>query len=248
MAEKYRMKQAEFIEKSVNVHGNKYDYSIAEYINSSSRVSIICKEHCIFEMDAFLHLSCRGCHQCANARIKKNRDKRMSQEDFIKKSFLVHGEKYDYSAAEYINSKSRVSIICKQHGNFSISPKLFLRGTGCPFCKRMEEKFVEESKAIHGEKYDYSGVMFSLVPDIETKNEETIINPFEIEIKNDGPNFTLYRNDKPIKISKKLFDLKREVIITHTSRDLLDHILSEFDGQGGTEFDEEKGEIVGPEI
>ena len=255
-----RMSQKDFIERSLKVHGDKYDYSEAEYLNSRSKVSIICKEHGMFVIAALAHISGRGCPQCYYARIEKYRDKRMSQKDFIERSLKVHGDKYDYSEAEYFNSRSKVSIICKEHGEFHTRPKAFLNGGGCPFCRRMEE-FVDDAKKIHGEKYDYSGAVLFSESEIETESEEKTINPseskidpkskaktidpFEIEIINDGSNFSLYRDDKPIKISKKLFDLKKDVLITHTSRDLLDHMISEFDGQGGVKIDE-KGKIVGP--
>ena len=38
-------------------------------------------------------------------------------EDFIKKPKEKHGDKYDYSKVEYINSKTKVCIICKIHGD-----------------------------------------------------------------------------------------------------------------------------------
>lgn len=38
-------KKTKFIEKAKNKHGDKYDYSKVEYINSTTKVCIICKEH-----------------------------------------------------------------------------------------------------------------------------------------------------------------------------------------------------------
>jgi len=229
------------------IHGSKYDYSKADYYNSHSELSIICKVHGMFKMRAYEHRSGKGCPQCANTLKEKYRDKRMSQKDFIERSLKVHGDKYDFSEAEYLNLHSKVFIICKEHGDFYISPVVFLKGRGCPSC-RIREEFVDDAKKIHGEKYDYSGAIYYLESKIEPESEEKTINPFEIEIKNDGPNFTLYRDDIPIKISKKLFDvckLKKDVLITHTSRDLLEHMKSELDGYGGVKLDE-KGKIVSP--
>jgi len=42
----------------------------------------------------------------------------MNTSDFIKKAIEVHGNKYDYSKAKYINSKTKVTIICPEHGEF----------------------------------------------------------------------------------------------------------------------------------
>lgn len=37
---------------------------------------------------------------------------------FIQKAIQVHGNKYDYSKIEYINAKTKIIIICKEHGEF----------------------------------------------------------------------------------------------------------------------------------
>lgn len=62
---------------------------------------------------------------------------------------------------EYQNSLTKVNIICKKHGNFKISPHKHLCGQGCPKCKKLDiEAFIERSKLIHGDKYDYSIVKY----------------------------------------------------------------------------------------
>ena len=55
----------EFIEKAKEIHGNKYDYSLADYKNAHSKVSIICKKHGIFEQIAYRHLDGSGCPSCS---------------------------------------------------------------------------------------------------------------------------------------------------------------------------------------
>ena len=86
--------------------------------------------------------------------------------DFIEKANLVHNNKYDYSLVNYINNKTKVKIICKKHGVFEQLPNSHtIQKCGCPKCANEEtaikqtftsEKFIEESKKIHGNKYDYS--------------------------------------------------------------------------------------------
>jgi len=44
--------------------------------------------------------------------------KRLTSEKFIEKAILVHGLRYDYSKVNYINNKTAVNIICKEHGDF----------------------------------------------------------------------------------------------------------------------------------
>ena len=44
--------------------------------------------------------------------------KKTTTEEFIERARKVHGDKYDYSKVEYINSRTKVCIICPEHGEF----------------------------------------------------------------------------------------------------------------------------------
>lgn len=84
--------------------------------------------------------------------------------DFISKAREVHGNKYDYSKVNYINCKTKVCIICPIHGYFWQTPDNHLQGKRCPKCSKVfrinTESFIEMSKRIHGDKYDYSKVNY----------------------------------------------------------------------------------------
>jgi hypothetical protein len=54
--------------------------------------------------------------------------------EFINKAKEVHGDKYDYSKVEYINSRTKITIICKVHSYFEQIPSKHLFGQGCPIC------------------------------------------------------------------------------------------------------------------
>lgn len=94
---------------------------------------------------------------------------KLTTEEFIKRARKVYGDKYDYSATEYINKNTKVKIICKIHGEFEKYPLDFLKGQGCQKCslenrskKRAltTEQFIKRAKSIHGDKYDYSKVNY----------------------------------------------------------------------------------------
>ena len=54
---------------------------------------------------------------------------------FINKAKEIHGDIYDYSKLEYIDSKTKVKIICQIHGEFEQNPKNHsYRGDGCKKC------------------------------------------------------------------------------------------------------------------
>lgn len=53
-----------FIEKAKSVHGNKYDYSIVNYITSKTKVDIVCSKHGVFSQRPNCHLNGAGCKLC----------------------------------------------------------------------------------------------------------------------------------------------------------------------------------------
>ena len=83
---------------------------------------------------------------------------------FIEKAKKIHGNRYDYSKVNYINAKTKITIVCLDHGEFQQTPCNHLSNYNCQKCaknlKMNTEEFVERSKLIHGNKYDYSKVEY----------------------------------------------------------------------------------------
>ena len=157
----------DFIEKARKVHGDKYDYSKVEYINNSTKVCIICPEHGEFWIKPSNHLYGQGCFKCYHD-SRKNKLKYNNQE-IINKFKTIHGDRYDYSRVNYQGISVPVSIICPEHGEYLQIPSSHLQGNGCPKCGAMKsgkckrlttEEFIEKAKNIHGDKYDYSKVVY----------------------------------------------------------------------------------------
>lgn len=60
--------------------------------------------------------------------------KRKTLEEFIADAIKKHGDKYDYSKVNYVNSKTHVIITCPKHGDFKLTPNDHLCGCGCRRC------------------------------------------------------------------------------------------------------------------
>jgi len=160
-----RLTTEEFIEKTKLKHGDKYDYSEVEYINSTTPVKIKCN-NCgkFFYQTAHHHLNSCKC-KCMRGGPRK------SLEDILNDFRKTHKDDYDYSLIKEAKSDDqKVNIICKTCG-FVFSQKIrnHINGDGCPKCGReklrksrliTQEEFIERSKAVHGNKYDYSLVDF----------------------------------------------------------------------------------------
>jgi hypothetical protein len=123
----------QFIENAIEVHGDKYDYSKVIYKNCDTKIIITCKEHGEFLQTPYKHLLPQGCRKCGNNRTSNQQ--RDTKEKFISKSIIIHGESYDYSKVEYKNSRIKVIIICKEHGEYLQQPYNHLQGNGCPNCR-----------------------------------------------------------------------------------------------------------------
>jgi hypothetical protein len=96
--------------------------------------------------------------------------RRKTTESFIQAAREKYGDRYDYSKVDYKNNKTKVCIICKEHGEFWQRPNDHLSGYGCPRCsghgslehgRRTTEEFVEDARKVHGDKYDYSKVEYN---------------------------------------------------------------------------------------
>ena len=160
-----RITTDEFIEKAIEVHGDKYDYSKVRYVNSHTKLCIICPEHGEFWQLPYVHLKGCGCDKCGDVTIGNKL--RFRKDEFIEKARAIHGDKYDYSKVEYVNNQTKVCIICKNCGNeFWMIPNNHLRGQECWKCNKYRnhpyttEEFIEKARAIHGDKYDYSKVEY----------------------------------------------------------------------------------------
>jgi hypothetical protein len=152
----------QFIEKSIKIHGDKYNYSFVKYINTNTKVIIICLIHDKFEQTPEKHLQGNGCPKCGIDNTAEK--KRKSNEQFIIDANKIHGNKYNYSLVEYLNSHAKVIIICSIHDKFEQTPNSHIRGAGCPECsgniKSTANEFIEKSIKIHGDKYDYKLVEY----------------------------------------------------------------------------------------
>lgn len=129
-----------FINKAILTHGERYDYSLVNYMGALIHVDIICKEHGVFRQKPNNHLNGYGCPKCGKIKFSNKIFNK-----FIEKAKILHENKYDYSKVVYVNISTNVDIICPKHGIFKQSPNNHLKGCGCPYCKESvgEKKIVD---------------------------------------------------------------------------------------------------------
>jgi hypothetical protein len=123
-----------FFQKAKEKHGDTYDYSLVDFKSIDTPVTIICKEHGAFQTTGKTHINGSICMKCSQ--IKQSLNSRSTTEEFVEKSRNTHGDKYEYTFVNYINSKTKVNITCKTHGNFYQNPNSHISGRGCQKCSK----------------------------------------------------------------------------------------------------------------
>lgn len=155
-----KITKEEFIRRAIARHGDKYDYSHIDYVNTHVKVAIYCKVHkSIFMQAPTVHMKGSGCPMC-NGGMSLNTDM------FIEMARKIHGDKYDYSKVDYKKSCLKVEIFCLKHKSYFFqTPNSHLGGRGCPECAKevrvakktlSQEEFLRQAREVHGDKYDYS--------------------------------------------------------------------------------------------
>jgi len=154
-----------FLEKSAEIHGEKYDYSaiVREDIKGyRSKVPLTCKA-CFYEWSPSINdhiYNKSGCPSCKSVAP-------WTLARFLDAANKVHGEKYNYGLItdKHICGKtSKVPIICntcayqwEQQIAGHINSK-----QGCPDCAGNApmtlQRFYEKAHAIYGNTFDYSQV------------------------------------------------------------------------------------------
>lgn len=170
-----------FIARAKEIHGDKYNYDLVEYVNSVTKVKIVCNE-CgnVFEQIPSSHLTGRGCVKCSYVARGKNRTK--TTEMFIQTAKQIFGDLYDYSLAVYVGDKIKLKLLCNTCGNvFYIRPNSHISSLqGCPICKLS-----------HGELLTFNTLkQFSIKFERQYKNENCkgshYMLPFDFSIYKDN--------------------------------------------------------------
>ena len=102
-------------------------YNKTNYINSKEKVLIVCRIHGEFVQSTTKHLIGRGCPDCGGS-------KKIDWSEFVLKANKKHNDKFLYKEQRFENGRSKIKIICEEHGEFVQMIEAHLRGQGCPDC------------------------------------------------------------------------------------------------------------------
>jgi hypothetical protein len=95
-----RSSKEEILKKFDETHGNKYDYSLMEYINIDTKIKIICSKHGIFEQSPYNHIIGQGCPSCLHIGSTVSKleiiwlDILNISEQYRQKQLIIDGKKF----------------------------------------------------------------------------------------------------------------------------------------------------------
>jgi hypothetical protein len=155
------------IDRAKAVHGDTYDYSLVEYVNSKTKVKIICKIHGIFEQTLDGHSVGKGCNECG--KLKRAVSRTLDKDKAVDEMRSKHNSFYDYSKFNYVKSSDKSIIICPLHGEFLQSHNIHRKGVGCPHCgnevvknkmTKTTEELINKSNELFNSKFNFSNSVY----------------------------------------------------------------------------------------
>lgn len=178
---KLKLTTEEVIKRANEIHNKNekhYDYSKVIFKGSHENITVTCIKHGDFEANVNTHIRTNkpsGCQKCGKeisiaARklvcTKGNQQIKWSTQYFINKANEIFGDRFDYSKVELVTHETKVIVICHEHGEFEISPRLHILKKQicrkCSFINRAEKRctsidtYISHANEIHKNKYDYT--------------------------------------------------------------------------------------------
>lgn len=153
-----KLTYTEFIKRSCKIHKNKYDYSMIDKKifktcnTNNTKVPVICKLHGMWMPNIQNHMTGSGCKRCGyeyNGQIKRN-----SYLEVLNKCNNIHNKTYQYPhiQTEYKGLDSKITIVCKKHGEFKQTVRNHILGlpSRCPQCSESRgESYIKKWLSQH---------------------------------------------------------------------------------------------------
>lgn len=147
---------------------NDYDFSKFEYVNNRIKGIVTCPIHGEFLISPKKLLNQNGCSSCSGK-------KRLTIDEIREKILDIHGDQYILPEQDYINNKTKLKVICKDHGEWEtpVGGIINLQHR-CPTCAGSVSKIEEELRD------------FVRLFDEDSKfSDRVLIKPLEIDVVSD---------------------------------------------------------------
>ena len=158
-----KLTQEEALARFHDTHGDRYDYARVEYVDTRTKVVIICREHGPFKQGPAEHWKGQGCRTCARPRQTGAPPRPWDKVE--PRMIAAHDGKYTYDGSTYRDSNSKIRATCRAHGDFWPQVASHLRGKfGCRECSYIErgmekqvsfEEWLQLARERFGHRFEY---------------------------------------------------------------------------------------------
>ena len=118
LRELFALTKEEFVEKANKIHNNKFNYSLVEYINNLTPITIICPLHGKFIQTPQNHLLGRGCPICHQSHLERQMmiflEENNIKYEYQKRFKWLGKQSLDFYLTEY-----NIAIECQGKQHFS---------------------------------------------------------------------------------------------------------------------------------
>ena len=157
-----RLSLEEIKNRLINIFGDKYEFDFSNFINTHSKIGVKCQRHGLNQQTLKNLLKGHGCKKCGNDMVSDKQ--RNNIDEVISKFKKLHGDRYGYSKFNYIDNRTKSTIICPIHGEFYQSSSTHNKGHGCPSCsgnrKLDTDRFINIANKTHNNNYIYDFVEY----------------------------------------------------------------------------------------
>lgn len=186
-AAKKTLTTEQWIMKARSVHGDRYDYSKAVYKSARTKLIVTCKEHGDFEIDPSNHIHLkRGCKICSGGTFinADNSKKRLTQTQFLQKANNVAPVNLDFSKSVFHDTRTKVIVTCKIHGDFEILPSNLFQGANCRRCAQTQagsKRRVDKKEILNRIKSKFGNLY-----EVDKNSVSKVTSPIRLNCKTHG--------------------------------------------------------------
>jgi hypothetical protein len=139
ISQKLSLPKEEWFKRAKEKHGDRYDYSLVQYVDYKTKVEIVCQKHGVFVQNPRRHLDTNGCYKCGREITSAKTRNKYSVEKLIEKFNKVHNNKYTYPNLSLDNystvNHTLIDFVCPEHGATQQRLASHLKGNGCNKCR-----------------------------------------------------------------------------------------------------------------
>lgn len=159
---KNREPESEFLDRATAKFGSLFTYDLTNYTGiTGNEIGVICQKHgTTYSVPHNFLITMHGCKFCA--RENSSRIRTESYDDAIFIANKAHGGRYIYPETNkdiYKDKKTKITIICPEHGEFTKAMNKHTSGQGCYLCRI--DKLVDDGILLGG----YNKRFFNKYPD-----------------------------------------------------------------------------------